>query len=42
MRKKKILMRKCIIFNEMCLKKDMIWVVINKEGEIFVDVIGKK
>lgn len=35
MRKKKIPMRKCIISNEMRPKKDMIRVVINKEGEIF-------
>ena len=34
MKKKKIPMRKCIISNEMHPKKDMIRVVINKEGEI--------
>ena len=33
-------MRKCIISNEMS-KKDMIRVVINKEGEIFADATGK-
>ena len=37
MKKKKIPMRKCIITNEMRPKKDMIRVVINKEGEIFAD-----
>lgn len=42
MRKKKIPMRKCIISNEMHPKKDMIRVVINKEGEIFADATGKK
>lgn len=42
MRKKKIPMRKCIISNEMRPKKDMIRVVINKEGEIFADATGKK
>lgn len=42
MKKKKILMWKCIFLNEMYFKKDMICVVVNKEGEIFVDVIGKK
>ena len=35
-------MRKCIISNEMRPKKDMIRVVINKEGEIFADATGKK
>ena len=35
-------MRKCIISNEMHPKKDMIRVVINKEGEIFADATGKK
>ena len=42
MKKKKIPMRKCIISNEMHPKKDMIRVVINKEGEIFADATGKK
>ena len=42
MRKKKIPMRKCIISNEMRPKKDMIRVVINKEGETFADASGKK
>ncbi|MCO6290932.1 uncharacterized protein ACUXKH_000320 [Staphylococcus epidermidis] len=42
MRKKKIPMRKCIISNKMRPKKDMIRVVINKEGEIFADATGKK
>ena len=40
--KEKIPMRKCIISNEMHPKKDMIRVVINKEGEIFADATGKK
>ncbi|WRN75514.1 DUF448 domain-containing protein [Staphylococcus aureus] len=34
-------MRKCILSNEMHPKKDMIRVVVNKEGEIFADVTGK-
>ena len=41
MKKKKIPMRKCIISNEMHPKKDMIRVVINKEGEIFADATGR-
>ncbi|MEJ7152569.1 YlxR family protein [Staphylococcus ureilyticus] len=42
MKKKKIPMRKCILSNEMHPKKDMIRVVINKEGEIFADATGKQ
>ena len=42
MKKKKIPMRKCILSNDMHPKKDMIRVVINKEGEIFADATGKK
>ena len=42
MKKKKIPMRKCIITNEMRPKKDMIRVVINKEGEIFADGTAKQ
>ncbi len=42
MKKKKIPMRKCILSNEIHTKKDMIRVVVNKEGEIFADVTGKK
>ncbi|AXI09117.1 DUF448 domain-containing protein [Oceanobacillus sp. 143] len=34
--------RKCIITNEMKPKKDLIRVVRNKEGEVFVDPTGKK
>lgn len=42
MKKKKIPMRKCILTNEMQPKKDMIRVVVNKEGEISADGTGKK
>ncbi|MBO1198984.1 YlxR family protein [Staphylococcus simiae] len=42
MKKKKIPMRKCILSNEMYPKKDMIRVVINKDGEIFADASGKQ
>lgn len=42
MKKKKNPMRKCIITNEMRPKKEMIRVVINKEGEIFADGTGKQ
>ena len=49
MKMKKIPMRKCIFSLDMIHlrigmhpKKDMIRVVINKEGEIFADATGKK
>lgn len=41
-RKKKTPQRKCIITNEFKPKSEMIRVVKNKEGEIFVDEQGKK
>lgn len=42
MKKKKIPKRKCILTNEMYPKKDLIRIVKNKDGEIFVDNTGKK
>lgn len=42
MKKRKIPERKCIITNEMKPKKELIRVVRNKEGEVFVDPTGKK
>lgn len=42
MKNKKIPQRKCIITNEMRPKKDLIRVVLNKEGEVFIDQTGKK
>ncbi|GAB3067106.1 YlxR family protein [Virgibacillus ainsalahensis] len=41
-RKRKIPQRKCIITNEMKPKKDLIRIVKNKEGEVFIDPTGKK
>ncbi|UJL47967.1 YlxR family protein [Virgibacillus sp. NKC19-16] len=41
-KKKKIPQRKCIVTNEMKPKKELIRVVRNKEGEVFVDPTGKK
>ncbi|BAC13552.1 hypothetical conserved protein [Oceanobacillus iheyensis HTE831] len=41
-KKKKIPERKCIVTNEMRPKKELIRVVRNKEGEVFVDPSGKK
>jgi len=41
-KKKKVPQRKCVITNEMKPKKDLIRVVRNKEGEVFVDPTGKQ
>ncbi|RYG73843.1 YlxR family protein [Lentibacillus lipolyticus] len=41
-KKKKIPQRKCVVTNEMKPKKELIRVVRNKEGEVFVDLTGKK
>lgn len=38
---KKIPLRKCIATNEQLSKKELIRVVKNKEGEVFVDPTGK-
>lgn len=42
MRKRKIPMRKCVASQEMKPKKEMVRVVRNKEGEVFLDPTGKK
>ncbi|ANU17451.1 RNA-binding protein [Planococcus maritimus] len=39
---KKIPLRKCVATGEMLPKKDMIRVVRSKEGDMFVDLTGKK
>src|SRR5699024_8982817 len=41
-RKKKVPQRKCIVTNEMKPKKELIRIVRNKEGEVYVDPTGKK
>mgnify|MGYP001170022030 CR=1 FL=1 len=41
-RKRKIPLRKCIVTNEMKPKEDMIRVVRNKEGNVFIDPTGKQ
>ncbi|WP_174616325.1 RNase P modulator RnpM [Virgibacillus ihumii] len=41
-KKKKVPERKCIVTNEMKPKKDLIRIVRNKDGEVFVDPTGKK
>ncbi len=40
--KRKIPQRKCVVTNELKPKKEMIRIVRNKEGEVFVDRLGKK
>lgn len=39
---RKIPLRKCVVTKEMKPKKELIRVVRNKEGEVFVDESGKK
>src|SRR5699024_10790662 len=41
-RKRKIPQRKCVVTNEHKPKGDMIRIVRNKEGEVFVDEQGKQ
>lgn len=41
-KKRKTPLRKCVVMNEMKPKEEMIRVVRNKEGEVFVDPSGKK
>ncbi|WP_368654853.1 YlxR family protein [Ornithinibacillus sp. 4-3] len=41
-RKRKVPLRKCIVSNEMKTKEEMIRIVRSKEGEISVDLSGKK
>ncbi|MEN2464534.1 YlxR family protein [Ornithinibacillus sp. FSL M8-0202] len=40
--KRKTPERKCVVTNEMKPKKELIRVVRNKDGEVFVDATGKK
>ncbi|MCF3942395.1 RNase P modulator RnpM [Oceanobacillus alkalisoli] len=40
--KRKIPERKCVVTGEMRPKKELIRIVRNKEGEVFVDPTGKK
>lgn len=39
---RKVPLRKCIVTQEMKPKKELIRIVRNKEGEVFVDPTGKK
>ncbi len=40
--KRKVPLRKCIATNEMKEKKEMVRVVRTKEGEVSIDITGKK
>lgn len=40
--KRKVPQRKCVVTKEMKPKKELIRIVGNKEGEVFVDQTGKK
>lgn len=42
MKQKKIPMRTCVVTREKCEKRELIRVVRNKEGEVFVDETGKQ
>ncbi len=42
MKMKKIPMRTCVVTREKCEKKDLVRVVRTPEGEVFVDITGKK
>lgn len=41
-RKRKIPLRKCVVTKEKFPKQDLIRVVRNKEGEVFIDLTGKR
>ncbi|BET38379.1 MULTISPECIES: RNase P modulator RnpM [Spiroplasma] len=40
--RKKIPMRKCIVTNTILPKRELIRIVINKEGQLFIDKTGKQ
>ena len=42
MKQRKVPLRKCVVTNEMKPKKDLIRVVRSPEGEVLIDVTGKK
>ncbi|MEI3604636.1 YlxR family protein [Pseudogracilibacillus sp. SE30717A] len=41
-KQRKIPQRKCIVTNELKPKKEMLRIVRNKEGEVFIDPTGKQ
>ena len=42
MKPRKVPMRKCVGCNQMFAKKELLRIVRNNEGEVFVDTTGKK
>ena len=40
--KRKIPQRKCVVTNELKPKKELIRIVRNKQGDVFVDLTGKQ
>ena len=42
MKQRKIPMRTCIVTKEKCEKKDLVRVVRTPEGEVVIDITGKK
>lgn len=42
MKQRKIPMRTCVVTKEKCEKKDLVRVVRTPEGEVIVDITGKK
>ena len=42
MKERKIPMRTCVVTGEKCEKKDLLRIVRNKEGDVFVDETGKQ
>lgn len=42
MKTRKIPMRTCVVTREKCDKRDLMRIVRNKEGEVFVDETGKQ
>lgn len=41
-RRKKIPLRKCVVTQKMLPKQDLIRIVRNKAGEVFIDLTGKQ
>jgi len=42
MKGRKVPLRKCIVTNEMKPKKELVRIVRSPEGEVFIDLTGKK
>ena len=42
MKERKIPMRTCVVTKEKCEKRDLVRIVKNKEGQVEIDLTGKK